>query len=243
MRPFAYLTIAVAVAWWLAAADARAGQMIVVSDSAAIGFARGALVEEGTSLKIPAGERLALIDANGRGLTVRGPFDGPLRASGAGDTGGPAVMAAMRSILDAPATLAIGAVRKAGDGPQPPDPHLIDVSDDATVCVAEGGGAALWRPTPTRRVTLFLTRLATGERAEAEWPANQPTLAWPATMPIVDGEAYQVALAGALSKPRLEVKIVPVGAVSVASAKRLADAGCRHQALTMLEAIAATDTR
>lgn len=227
----------------LAAAEGHADQLMVVSDSAAIGFARGSLLEDGTSVKVPAGERLGLIDANGRGLMLRGPYDGPLRSPAAGAPQAAAVLAAVKAILNPAVNVSIGAARKAGEGPQPPDPRLIDVSDDATVCVDAGGTIQLWRPTPTRRTTLFVTRLANGDRAELDWPANQPTVPWPEKIQIADGESYQFALAGALSKPRLLIKLMPPGKSSVASAKRLADAGCRNQAVTMLEAIAAADER
>ncbi len=231
---------AVAVLTFVAAsvaATAQAGELLVVSDSAAIGFARGSVVEDGASVKIPAGERLALIDASGRGLTLRGPFDGPLHAPA---TGAPqaAVLAAVKAILDPGANSSIGAARNAGDAPRPSDPRFLDVSDDAPACIDPGQGVRLWRPTPTRRVTLFVTRLATGERAESEWPANEETIPWPDKLKIVDGESYQFALAGALSKTRVLIKLMPAGDSSVASAKRLADAGCHNQAVSMLEAIA-----
>ena len=224
------------------AAKARASELLVVSDSAAIGFARGSVLEDGASVKVPAGERLALIDASGRGVMLRGPYDGPLHAP---QSGAPqaAVLAAVKAILDPGANMPVGAARKAGEGPQPPDPRLVDISDDATVCVDASEPVRLWRPTPTRRATLFVTRLSSGERAESEWPANEATISWPDKLKIADGESYQFALAGALSKPRVLVKLVPAGDSSVASAKRLADAGCRNQAVTMLEAIAAAGER
>jgi len=224
------------------ASNAWAGELLVVSDSAGFGFARGSVVEDGTSVKVPAGERLALIDASGRGLTLRGPYDGPLHAP---QTGAPqaAVLAAVKAILDPGVNTPVGASRKAGEGPQPPDPRLVDISDDATVCVDAGETVRLWRPTPTRRATVFVTRLSTGERAESEWPANEATIAWPDKLKIADGESYQFALTGALTKPRVLVKLVPPVDTSIASAKRLADAGCRNQAVTMLEAIAAAGDR
>jgi hypothetical protein len=243
MRLSAVAAIVFVTATCLATAGARAGELMVVSDSAAIGYARGSIVEEGTSVKIPAGERLALIDANGKGLTLHGPYDGPLNAAATAAPQSPAVLAALKAILNPAVNVSIGAVRKAGEGPQPPDPRLIDVSDSATVCVDPGGTIQLWRPTPTRHTTLVVTRLSTGDHADVDWPANQPTVAWPAAIQIADGESYQLALTGALSKPRMLLKLVPPGETSVGSAKQLADWGCHNQAVTMLEAIAAANER
>jgi hypothetical protein len=224
------------------AASAGAAELVVVSDTAAIGYSRGAVLADGAHVAIPAGERLALIDASGRGLTLRGPYDGPVNAP-VGALQGPAVLPAIKAILDPAVNISLGAARAIGDGPQPPDPKLIDVSDNATVCVESGAAARLWRAPPTRRATLFLTRLSTGDRAEIDWPANEPTVAWPASIQLADGESYQIALAGALSKPRLLVRIIPSGASSVATATRLADAGCRNQAVNMLESIAAANAQ
>lgn len=230
---------AIVVALTCTAMVAEAAEMVVVSDSAAIGYARGAVLADGTKIKIPAGEHLALIDASGRGLTLRGPFEGPLTSPSAGPAQGPAVLSAIKAIIDPAVNVSLGATRKAGEGPQPPDPTLIDVSEDATVCVEAGAPVRLWRAMPTRRATLFVTRLATGARAELEWPASEPTVGWPHSIQIADGETYQLALSGALTKPRLLVRLVSPGASSIASATRLADAGCRNQAVIMLEAIAA----
>ena len=224
------------------AASARAGDLVVVSNSTAIGFARGAVLADGTSVTIPAGQRLALIDVTGRGMVIRGPYQGPVHApsTAASDTGG--VLTTVKSILTSGA-LTSGVARAAGGEPQPPDPRLLDISADATVCVAAGGGVRLWRPTPTKRTTLFVTRLATGERAELPWPANEATAPWPDTLRIADGESYQFALQGVVAKPRLAIKLEPPEPLAVASAKRLADAGCLGQAVTMLEAIAAAGAR
>ena len=242
MRPGTLAAVVFGLAG-LAASGAHAGELLVVSDSAAFGYARGSVLADGASVAIPAGERLALIDANGRGLTLRGPYDGALHSPPSEAPQSAAVLAALKAILDPSAHVSVGAARKAGEAPAPPDPRYVDVSDDATVCVAGDGSAQLWRPTPTRHTVLFVTRLATGERAEVDWPADQPTVPWPARLPVVNGETYQFALQGALTRPRITLKLLRPGETSVAAAKRLADAGCRGQAVAMLQQIAAADVR
>ena len=239
---FASVAVTVFVGACLAVPGARADDMVVVSNSAAIGFARGTVIEDGSNVTIPAGARLALIDVSGRGLIVRGPYKGPLHAPLSETPKTASVLATVKSILTA-GSLSSGVARKAGDDPHPPDPRLIDVSGDATVCVDLGGMVELWSHPPARRTKLFVTRLATGERAELEWPANESTVPWPGTIQIADRERYQFAFLGALSRPRLLIKLEPPGALAVASAKRLADAGCLGQAVTMLEANAAADVR
>ncbi len=82
-------------------------------------------------------------------------------------------------------------------------------------------------------------RLSNGTRGEVDWPASQATVTWPDAVPIVDGESYQALLPGALTRPRLMLKLVPPGMPSIAAAQKLSQAGCGKQAVTMLEGIAA----
>ncbi|HUK60096.1 MAG TPA: hypothetical protein VLV50_12770 [Stellaceae bacterium] len=223
----------------LGAATAAAAQAVVVSDGADIGFARGSTIEEGATLKVPAGRTLELIDASGKGQTIRGPFEGKLSTGTASKAPDPSILRALHFILIDQRQKETGTVRAAGEKPQPPDARLVDLSDSATFCVAPGQLPQLWRPAPRPHATLTLMRLSNGTRGDVEWPANQPTVAWPASVPLADGETYQALLPSALVRPRLVIKLVPIDAPSVAEAQKLAEAGCREQALTMLEAIAA----
>jgi hypothetical protein len=235
--PFAGAMFALALASSLTVA--QAGQLVVVSDSGPIGFPRGSVLNDGANVKIPSGQALELIDSGGNGVTIRGAYDGSVHSTGPDASANGSVVAALTQILTGSARHDIGIVRGAGDEPQPPDPRFVDLSGDGTFCVAPNGKAILWRPVGTKRATLFLARLSTGERAELEWPANETTIAWPDTLGIVNGETYQATFPGAMKKPRLLIKVVPFSDTSVATAARLADADCRAQALTMLQAIAA----
>jgi hypothetical protein len=233
------LLILAGMALLAAAAGAQASQLVVVSDSQAVGFARGALIEEGTPVKIPDGQKLSLIDESGRGLTLRGPFEGAIRASSGGGGGNDAVLQAVKAILVPVQTAALGAVRDGGTVERPPDARMVDVSSSTTQCVAAGVPIELWRPIPTRRTTLLLTRLGNGERASAEWPAGAATLAWPSALPPADGETYAVQLTDNTVRSRFGLKFVPLAAgSSVEVAEKLASAGCQAQAQLLLETIA-----
>jgi hypothetical protein len=236
--PFAAAVFALALGASLSAACA--GQLVVISDSAQIGFARGSVLNDGATVKIPEGQALELIDSGGKGVTIRGAFDGAVHATGPDGPGNGSVVVALTQILTGPSRQAIGAVRAGGDTPRPTDPRLVDLSNDGTVCVAPDRKAMMWRPVVSKRATLVLARLSTGERAEVEWPANETTVAWPDALGIADGETYQAMFPGAMARPRLLIKVVPFADSSVATAARLADADCRAQALTMLQAIATT---
>jgi len=234
--------------WWTLAvlgglAPAQAGQLVVVSDSDAIGFKRGAVLDDGAAVRVPEGARLALIDSGGRGVTIRGPFDGGVHAASSGKPDDRSVLAAIQNILAAPQRSAPGAVRAAGDDVHPADARYVDLTHDGADCVAQDRPIELWRPPPEKRTTLFVTRLATGEHAEVDWPSGAATMAWPSAVHVVDGETYQLSLQGAMSKSRIVLHVAALGGASIETAKRLADLGCSGQAVTMLQAIADPENR
>src|SRR5271156_4295651 len=85
-----------------AAPAAWAGQLVVVSDSAQIGFPRGSVLDEGASVKIPAGQALELIDSGGQGRTIRGAYEGAVHAAGPSTPGDASIVAALTQILSSP---------------------------------------------------------------------------------------------------------------------------------------------
>src|SRR5277367_462878 len=168
MRHGRFAAAMFALAFAASISAAQAGQLVVVSDSASIGFPRGTVLNDGATVKIAAGQALELIDSGGNGVTIRGAFDGAVHATGPdGPTTG-TVVASLTQILTGPARHEIGVVRGGGDTPQPPDPRFVDLSDDGTVCVAPDHKAMLWRAAGGKHVTLILARLSTGERAEID---------------------------------------------------------------------------
>jgi hypothetical protein len=238
MRPDFRWMLPIAMLLTIGAA-ADAGQLIVVSDSAADGYARGTILENGAPVKVPASHRLALIDASGKGMTIEGPFDGTLPAAAAAPQSSESVISAMTNIIAQSTRRELAVVRDSGaTEASPPDPHYIDVRGDATQCATPDRAVEFWRPPPPRRSALFLTRLSTGEHIQIDWPSSQSTLPWPSSISLVDGETYQVAIEGGLAKSRIVIRILPFADPSLDAAKRLADAGCGRQALALLEAIA-----
>jgi hypothetical protein len=217
----------------------RAQDLVVVGAPDGFAYARGALVAAGTEIRLPPGETLALIDASGKGMTIHGPYDGPIASSAA--AGDSATLALVRAILNPPPRISQAVVRGAASAPAPPDADEVDVSAEALQCVAPGHDVTLWRPPPDKATTLILTRLDTNDRAEVAWPSGAATLAWPGKIARIDGGAYLAMLADTRRHVRLVLKFVDFAAPSIAAAKRLADAGCRAQAVTMLLQIAALD--
>ncbi len=134
-------------------------------------------------------------------------------------------------------------VRSGGDDVHPTDPHVVDLTRDGTDCIAQDKPIELWRPPPAKRTTLFLTRVSTGEHAEADWPTGSATMAWPDAIHLADGETYVASLQGAMAKTRIVLRVLTFGAASIDTAKRLADLDCHGQAVAMLEAIADPDGR
>jgi hypothetical protein len=243
MRRLAWSALAALCVLAQSGASADAGQLVVVSDSDAIGFKRGTVLDDGATIKVPAGSRLVLIDSGGHGVTIRGPFDGGVHAATPAAPEDRSVLTAVQNILEGPTRNSVGAVRDAGDDVHPADARYVDLTRSGTDCVAQDRPIELWRPPPDKRTTLFLTRLSTGEHAEVDWPSGTATMTWPSDVRAVDGEAYQVSLQGTLNKSRVVLRFVTYGSSSIETAKRLADLDCRGQAVTMLQAIADPENR
>jgi len=219
---------------------ARAGELIVVSDGAAFGYARGTVLESGGSVTVPAGQHLALIGETGAGLTIDGPFAGKLPEVPVAASPEQSVIGAMKRIISQSSQQEVGIVRAAGIADQdPPDPHYVIIADNSTQCVAPGRPAEFWRPPPAHRTALFVTNLTNGKRSEVDWPSDSASLPWPASIAVTDGEHYEVATQGTMVKARMTIRVVPWDAPTLDAARQLAALGCGRQALAVLQAMGA----
>lgn len=191
--------------------------------------------------RYPAGQRLpdnatfslrpgdTIVVLSGAGTrTLRGP--GTCNASGAGCTG---------RLASGQVRVGTGATR--GDppvaGPHPTDVWQVNITQSGRACVAAGGTPMLWRPSAERAVQLTITP-QTGVAQTVTWAQGQTILAWPRSVPIVDGASYQLNWTGGASPTRLTAKsIQPVARGDVAGlATALLDSQCRSQLDTLIAA-------
>ncbi len=183
-------------------------------------YPAGQRLPDSATFTLRPGDRISILSPAGT-RTLMGP--GTCNASGAGCTG---------RLASGQVRVGTGATR--GDPPapvpHPADPWQVNVTQSGRACVATGGSPVLWRPSAERAVELTITP-QTGAAQTITWAQGQTTLAWPASVPIVDGASYQLNWTGGASPTRLTAKSVqPVAAGNTAAlATALLDNQCRGQ--------------
>lgn len=158
----------------LVAASARAEDMVVVS-ARGIGLAIGQKIDAAKPLVLAEGQHVTLIAEDGVTVKLDGPYDKPPTAA----RGGGVLTAAVGAFLTqaGPRTGEVGVTRAGGTVADLPDPWLLDISQDGTVCLRAGQPAVLWRADDTKHAILTVMPADRSWEAEASWAAGADRLA------------------------------------------------------------------
>ena len=213
-----YLT-ALALAAATIAAPAIAAKQIVVRSSgpSAKAFPVGKALDEGAQLSLRAGDSLTLLGP-AKARVLKGPGSFKLAAVAEHSALG------RRSRFSA----------RRGP-PLPRGPWAIDVAQSGMVCVAAKQPLSLWRSAGDERSTVTITGKG-GKPLTLDWAAGEQSLRWPNQMPLEDGLAYRVKLAG--QKAPSEWTIRSVGGLQLdrsATAEVLLGRGCEAQFEALVE--------
>jgi hypothetical protein len=187
----------------------------------------GRRVPDSASFTLRPGDSVVVL-AGGGTRTFRGPGTfsaaGPARAGLAGQS------QVRRNT---------GAVRGSGDTAvlRPSDVWQVDVTQTGRACVPAGRRPVLWRPVADRAVRLTITP-QTGAAQTVNWNQGQATLAWPASVPIVDGASYQLSWPGAAAPTRLTTRTLT--GLSVDNVDAVASALVANQCGGQLDVLIAT---
>lgn len=188
-------------------------------------YTAGQRLPDNATFSLRPGDTIVVLSGAGT-RTLRGP--GTCNASGAGCSG---------RLASGPVRVGTGATR--GDppvaGPQPTDVWQVNVTQSGRACVAAGATPVLWRPSAERAVELTITP-QTGAAQTVTWAQGQTVVAWPASVPIVDGSSYQLSWTGGAAPTRLTAKsIAAVPSSDLAGlATTLLDNQCRGQLDTLI---------
>lgn len=213
----------------LLAAPALAGPLVVrVSGPSAAAFKAGQRLPDGAPLTLKAGDTITLLDARGtRKLSGPGSFRLD-QYSVATTQNGFNELLTQRTERRA----RIGAVRSVGgtiDGkPVPPGVWAIDTGATATVCALDTTKLSLWRADPTTAGTVTVARIAGGAPAAVAFAAGQAVAAWPATLPVADGDRFNTKGAGASAQLTIRKLAAAPAAIDELGAAFVA-AGCLSQ--------------
>lgn len=189
-----------------AAATAASADILVVRSvgpSAKL-YPPGKSLPENGKITLKPADMLVVLDGRGT-RTLRGPGTFAANAPQAAPSGGTQTASAP------PARRArIGAVRSVGTASpaRPATLWHVDVAKSSNICLADKNSVTLWRADATKPVTLTIAREG-GASEKVNWPAGQPTLAWPTDLAIAEGADYRLNWNGAASPTRIKFKALP----------------------------------
>lgn len=240
MRGIGYLTSCLALAAFMtsgiAAADAMAGEMVVLKSTSAT-LKEGSVIDGARPLKLAAGVSVTLIGANGSVVRLTGPYNdtpGKARSPGAGN---PGIVKALGAILSERkvSTASLGVLRSTGGSGGPlADPWMVNVDGSGTRCIRRDV-VVLWRRDATADQRLTITRAKIGMTAQAQWAAGDRVLPVSGRK-FKDSARYTVERGG--RRVELIMRVMPGDLTGVAQqAAWMAGVGCKQQALALLDTI------
>ncbi|ODU21030.1 MAG: hypothetical protein ABS87_08130 [Sphingomonas sp. SCN 67-18] len=225
------------------AGTALAGSIVVRSSGpSAKSYPPGKALADNARITLRAGDQIVILDGRGT-RTVKGPgtFDTASASVASGAT------ATARRILSTQSTAERrgGAVR--GTAPatvstRNPNLWFVDLSQSATVCVADPANVRLWRADASADATATLTA-ANGRSAPVRLERNVNVVSWPAALlPVTDGAEYSIS-GLSLSPVKIKVALLgpnPQGIEGTATA--LIQRGCNTQLDLLIETVAVPDS-
>lgn len=218
----------------LVSASAAAANILVVRSSgpSAKAYPAGRSLPVNARVTLRQGDTIVLLDGRGT-RTLRGP--GTFAAGAAAQVGNRSAL----TVNNNGRVGRIGASRGTPDGVRSPSIWHVDVSQSATVCVADPRSVILWRPNATQTVELSIARSLTAAAARRfTWTAGQTTLAWPADLAIEQGAEYRLSVAGVAVPTRLKFRILPnVPAGIDAQAQAFIQNECQAQLDVLIETV------
>lgn len=206
------------------AASAAANVLIVRSSGpSARSYPAGRSLPDNARIVLRAGDQVMVL-AGGGTRTFRGP----------GTFSPASAQTGTRTAQNGTRIARIGAVRSAGIVPRGPTIWHVDVTQSGNFCLAGTTNVMLWRPdasTPAR-----LTIAGPGAPRTLQWPAGQPTRAWPRGGAIANGETYSFSQPGVSVPTRITFRVLNTPLTDVQGvAEALIANGCEGQLEILVE--------
>jgi len=207
-------------------ADAMATVLVVKSSGPSAGtYKPGRALPDNAKVALQPADVLVVLAAESK-RTFHGPGTFNLADASAGSQAPTAVRRGRFSAL-----------RSAGIVPRSPTLWHVDVSQSGKFCLTDKSNVMLWRPEATDAVTLTLSG-AGGASQKIDWPAGQPTLAWPSGLPVTTGTDYQVSWNGKGAPTHVTFATLPVTPTDVRSvAQALIDEHCENQLNLLIDTV------
>ena len=215
-------------------ATAAAANILVVRSSgpSAKSYPPGRSLAANARVALRQGDTIVLLDGRGT-RTLRGPGN---------FTAGAAAQVGTRSTLtvnNGGRIGRVGASRGTPEAVRSPSIWHVDVSQSATVCVADPRNVILWRPNATQTVNLSIAPSGSSANARSfTWTAGQTTLAWPTDLAVASDAEYRLSVAGVAVPTRLRFRVLPnVPAGIDAQAQAFIQNGCQAQLDVLIDTV------
>jgi hypothetical protein len=213
---------------------------LIIVSSTAPNYSPGQVIQKSQVIRLKNGTRISLIGQDGPHVRLVGPYSGvldnPAGKTGSTKTG---LIEKLASLFDEKKTNVIGAFRSAvvGSGQQTPrTPWLINIRKSGRHCILADSPVVLWRPKSRRTISLTLKSFNSKKSEKIKWKAGESLIPWPANLELKDKEKYKVVIKRPRKVSRIEVHIIARNLASSAHyAVKLAEEGCRPQALLMID--------
>jgi len=215
--------------------SAAAAEVLILRSAgpSARNYPAGRRVADNTSFSLRPGDTIVIL-ANGATRTFRGPGSfsalGPVRR-------GPQVAGTNNVRRQTGAVRTDPSAAGSGPQPRPTDIWQFDVSQSGRACVLPGRTPTLWRAQSAQAVRLTIAP-PTGAAQTVTWNAGQATLAWPASIPVVEGASYQLSWPGAANPVRVTTHTL--AGIDVANVDAVAEAFLANNCRSQLDALIAT---
>ena len=220
---------------WLTMSPAVA--QFVVMDARGVAHKPGDKLALGTNVTLKEGERLSLIGADGKTITLRGPYTGALATSSGAASDSKQALSALLASREA-RVKSVGVVRSGTANVKTPDPEAIDITRPGPRCLTEGRPPVFWRPDVQVEEPFVVFPADRSWRADFVWQTGQDRMVFPdlskfegLTTLLVNIGQQEFALSFSVVPSTLDSDVV--------RAAWMLERGCVQQADALLRALAA----
>ena len=236
--------MAIALALVLAVASGALAGPVVVLTSTSDAFRPGDIRDSAETVSLADGDEILLNDADGMTRRLEGPYTGPLGAPETDPPGDPDLVRSLSRLVQAREVghKRIGAIRNV-ETTGIVSVHAVSLAETGAHCLETGEAMDLLRPKKFARARVLQIReVETGAIATLEELTTDAPNFWPSSLPPHEGRRYQAHFPEfQFDNEAVEITFVRLDAQPNASARAgaMEAAGCRRQALMLLDQILA----
>lgn len=232
------LLILVSLGGWVASTSA-ADLVVIGSSDPAIRV--GVVIDGLRTIRVAADASVVLVSSTGKTIKLSGPYDGAPDTS-ATSSDSRLVDSLSRLITEeanAPTTLAVFRGEPKPAPAQRPDIWGIDIARGGTYCLRPDRPTMLWWAAARSGALVGLSSTGDNSRSvRIKWPSGKRYLTWPQELALFDGASYVARFSSQDNGAQLVTLLMPNLDTDAHRAAWMAEHGCGHQALKVLDSMA-----